>query len=76
MGIGIRLLSLKMVIPITTSNCALSKDIAKPLSFALKDSGGKLSASFNINRLVYPSGLGSDPVAGSVSKTTSISMVI
>ena len=52
------------------------KEITKPVNFMLKDSGATLSASFDINRLVYQIGLESDPDAEWVSKTISISMLI
>jgi polyisoprenoid-binding protein YceI len=52
------------------------KGITKPVSFELKDSGDKLSANFDINRLVYQIGLESDPDAEWVSKTISMSLVI
>jgi polyisoprenoid-binding protein YceI len=52
------------------------KNISKPVTFALKDNQNKLSASFDINRIVYQIGLESDPYAEWVSKTISISLVI
>jgi polyisoprenoid-binding protein YceI len=52
------------------------KAITKPVDFMLIDSGKKLSASFDINRLVYQIGLESDPDAEWVSETISISMLI
>ena len=52
------------------------KDITQPVSFMLADNGSQLNASFDINRLVYKIGLGSDPDAEWVSKTISISVAI
>lgn len=52
------------------------KGISQPTSFVLADNGSKLSANFDINRLLYKIGLESDPDAEWVSKTISISMVL
>jgi len=52
------------------------KGITKTVSFELKDNGGKLNASFDINRLAYQIGLESDPDAEWVGKTIAMTVVI
>jgi polyisoprenoid-binding protein YceI len=52
------------------------KGITNPVSFALQDTGDRLRASFDINRLAYQIGLESDPDAEWVSKTISMTVVI
>lgn len=52
------------------------KGISAPVSFTLKNANNKLTASFDINRLVYNIGLESDPDAEWVSKTISLAIII
>lgn len=52
------------------------KGITSPVNFALNESSNKLTAKFDINRLVFNIGVESDPDAEWVSKTIALSIVI